>query len=62
VVEEIAIPGLKSVRHIVIECKSQLVNYLTSTHIDVGLILNFREKKVELKQKVRELPENLTGR
>jgi hypothetical protein len=32
------------------------MNYLAATHRDVGLIINFAEKKVEVKQKVRELP------
>ncbi len=35
----------------------QLVNYLTATKKDVGLIINFAERKVEIKRKVRELPQ-----
>jgi len=33
----------------------QLVNYLTATGLEVGLIINFSESKVEIKRKVREL-------
>ena len=33
----------------------QLVNYLLTTNKDVGSLLNFGEKKVEIKRKVREL-------
>ena len=34
----------------------QLVNYLKATGIDVGLLLNFGEQKVEVKRKLRVLP------
>ena len=33
----------------------QLVNYLLATHIDVGLILNFGERKQEVKRNGEEL-------
>lgn len=33
----------------------QLVNYLTATGNEVGLILNFAETKVEVKRKIRNL-------
>lgn len=33
----------------------QLVNYLTATKIDIGLLINFGEEKVDVKRKVREL-------
>ena len=32
-----------------------MVNYLTATRKEVGLILNFAEHKVEVKRKVRTL-------
>ena len=35
----------------------QLINYLKATGIDVGLLLNFGEQKVEVKRKLRVLPE-----
>ncbi len=46
---------LKSVRRVVKAHEVQLVNYLVATGKDVGLILNFSEKGVEVKRKVREL-------
>ena len=33
----------------------QLVNYLVATGKPVGLILNFGERKVEIKRKVKDL-------
>jgi GxxExxY protein len=58
IVEDIIILELKSVRRVVTAHEIQLVNYLTATQKDVGLIINFGERKVEVKRKVRELPEN----
>lgn len=55
VVENQVILELKSVRHIAKEHEVQLVNYLTATKKDVGLIINFGEHKVEVKRKVRDL-------
>jgi len=55
--EDEIILELKSVRHVVKVHKVQLVNYLTATGKDVGLLINFAEGKVEIKRKVRELQE-----
>ena len=55
VVENQVIVELKSVRRVVKAHEIQLVNYLTATKIDVGLVLNFGESKVEIKRKVRTL-------
>ena len=55
IVEDVIILELKSVRRIVKAHEVQLVNYLTATGKDVGLIINFGESKVEIKRKVREL-------
>lgn len=57
IVEDAIILELKSVRRVVKAHEVQLVNYLTATRKDVGLIINFAERKVEIKRKVRELPE-----
>ena len=57
-VEDAIILELKSVRRVVKAHEIQLVNYLTATGKDVGLIINFSECKVEIKRKVRELPES----
>ncbi len=46
---------LKSVRGVIKAHEVQLVNYLTATKKDVGLIINFGEQRVEIKRKVREL-------
>ena len=55
IVEGQIILELKSVQQIARAHEVQLVNYLTATRMDVGLILNFGEKKVEVKRKVRIL-------
>lgn len=57
IVENTVILELKSVQRIVKAHEVQLVNYLVATGKPVGLILNFGEKKVEVKRKIRELPE-----
>ncbi len=58
VVEDSVILELKSVRRIVNAHEVQLVNYLTATGKEVGLILNFAEAKVEVKRKIRNLKES----
>ncbi len=58
-VEDKVIVELKSVRRVVKAHEVQLVNYLTATSIDVGLLLNFAEQKVEVKRKSRTLPEKV---
>ena len=55
VVEGTIIVELKSVRRLVLSHEIQLVNYLVATGKPVGLLLNFGEKKVEVKRKVKEL-------
>lgn len=55
VVDNQVIVELKSVRSVIPAHEIQLVNYLVATGIDVGLILNFGEQKVEIKRKVRIL-------
>ena len=55
IVNDAIILELKSVRRIIKAHEVQLVNYLVATGKPVGLILNFGEKKVEIKRKVKEL-------
>lgn len=55
-VEEKVMVELKSIRTINAIHEVQLVNYLTATGVDLGLLINFGEQKVEVKRKVRELP------
>jgi len=57
IVNDTIILELKSVRRIIRAHEVQLVNYLVSTGKPVGLILNFGEKKVEVKRKIKELKE-----
>ena len=54
-VEDTVIVELKSVRNIAQAHEVQLVNYLVATRKDVGLILNFGEREVEVKRKVKSL-------
>lgn len=53
--EDTIILELKSVRQIVKAHEVQLVNYLVATGKPVGLILNFAERRIEVKLKIREL-------
>ncbi len=46
---------LKSVTKLNKAHEVQLVNYLSATHMDIGLLINFGEEKVEVKRKVRKL-------
>ena len=46
---------LKSVRRIIKAHEVQLVNYLVATGKPIGLILNFGERKVDVKRKVKDL-------
>ena len=46
---------LKSVRRVIKAHEVQLVNYLIATGKPVGLILNFGERKVEVKRKIKDL-------
>ena len=55
IVNDTIILELKSVREIVKAHEVQLVNYLVATRKPVGLIINFGEKKVEIKRKIRKL-------
>ena len=58
VVEDTVILELKSVKRLVQAHETQLVNYLVSTGKPVGLLLNFGERKVEVKRKIKELKKN----
>ena len=55
IVNDTIILELKSVRRIVKAHEVQLVNYLVATGKPVGLILNFGERKVEIKRKIKDL-------
>ena len=55
VVNDTVILELKSVRRIIKAHEIQLVNYLVATGKPVGLILNFGERKVDVKRKIKDL-------
>ena len=55
IVNDTIILELKSVRRIIEAHEVQLVNYLVATGKPVGLILNFGERQVEIKRKVKDL-------
>ena len=52
IVNDTIILELKSVRRIIRAHEVQLVNYLVATKKPVGLLLNFSERKVDVKRKV----------
>ncbi len=56
--QEVIILERKSVRQKTTAHELPLVNSLTATPKDVGLILNFGEKKVAVKRKGRALPDD----
>ncbi len=53
IVENSVIVELKAVNNLVSAHEVQLVNYLTATHIDDGLLINFGASKLEVKRKYR---------
>lgn len=55
IVEDSVILELKSVRRLAKVHEVQLVNYLVATGKEIGLLLNFGEKRVEVKRKVKDL-------
>ena len=56
-VEEKVIVELKSVDSLDKIHEAQLLNYLKATGIHVGLLVNFKNPKVEIKRMVFDLPE-----
>ena len=55
IVNDTIILERKSVRRIIRAHEVQLVNYLVATRKSVGLLLNFGERKVDVKRKIRIL-------
>jgi len=53
IIEKSVIVELKAVNNIVSAHEVQLVNYLSATHIDNGLLINFGASKLEIKRKYR---------
>lgn len=59
IVNESIIVELKSVRQLIKVHEVQLVNYLVATGKPLGLLINFGERRVEVKRKVKELQEQI---
>ena len=57
-VGEKVIVELKTVDNLNKNHEAQLLNYLKATGIQVGLLVNFKNPKVEIKRKVLDLKEN----
>ena len=57
-VNGVVIVELKAVRTVLLVHEVQLVNYLKGTGIDVGLLINFGEQRVEVRRKLRVLPDS----
>ncbi len=55
VINDTIILELKSVSRIIKAHEVQLVNYLVATDKPIGLLLNFGEKRVEVKRKIKEI-------
>ncbi len=60
-IANVLIVELKSVTALSIPHEVQLVNYLTATRIDHGLLLNFGPQKVEIKRKFRKYQPAASG-
>jgi GxxExxY protein len=59
-VEEKVILELKTVERLDKIHEAQLLNYLRATGIQVGILVNFKHSKAEIKRMVLDLPENST--
>jgi GxxExxY protein len=57
-VEEKVILELKTVERLDKIHEAQLLNYLRATGIQVGILVNFKHAKAEIKRMVLDLPEN----
>ena len=56
-VEDKVIVELKTVENLDKNHEAQLLNYLKATGLHVGLLVNFRHKKADIKRMVLDLPE-----
>ena len=53
VVENSVVIELKAAQHLMPIHEAQLVNYLTATNIEHGLLINFGSEKIEIKRKYK---------
>lgn len=56
-VEDMVIIELKTVEHLEKIHEAQLLNYLKATGISVGILVNFKSTKAQIKRMVLNLPE-----
>jgi len=57
-VENKVIVELKTVENLDTAHEAQLINYMKATGLQVGLLVNFRHKKADVKRMVLDLPED----
>ena len=60
-VEDQVIVELKTVENLDRSHEAQLLNYLKATGLHVGLLVNFKHKKADIKRMVLDLPEGHDG-
>jgi len=56
IVENKVLIELKSVKNLAPEHQAQIINYLRSTSIEIGLLVNFENSKLEFRRFKREHP------
>jgi GxxExxY protein len=61
IVEDKVIVELKTVENLDRTHEAQLLNYLKATNLKVGLLVNFKHKKADIKRMVLDLPEGHEG-
>lgn len=59
IVEKKIIIELKAIQALNPIHEAQLVNYLTATHIDNGLLINFGGERIEIKRKFRQYKQSI---
>jgi GxxExxY protein len=62
IVEDVVIVALKSVQNLAVIHEVQLVNYLTATKTETGLLINFGANGVEVKRKFRKFRQDVKDR
>jgi GxxExxY protein len=60
-IEELVLIENKAVQALLTAHEVQLVNYLTATGIEIGLLLNFGASRLEFKRKYRTFKPKQTG-
>ena len=56
IVNDVVVVELKCCEYLLPEHQAQLINYLSVTNLGVGLLINFRRKKLEYKRSYRAYP------